>query len=147
MAGYFPAVPHTAIRNDFCRLYLIIEYRPVLMMYGFEYALLGAHLGAAGDPCRLSNRRGCCTSSQNSSSVPGSRQCPFSRHRDVSRFAYLSGDACRRRGGDDDSVLSRASARRRLVAHRGLRAGAGAEQLRLRTLPAAPIPPARVTSR
>ena len=39
MAGYFPAVPHTAIRNDFCRLYLIIEYRPVLMMYGFEYAL------------------------------------------------------------------------------------------------------------
>ena len=47
MAGYFPAVPHTAIRNDFCRLYLIIEYRPVLMMYGFEYALLGAHLGAA----------------------------------------------------------------------------------------------------
>ena len=48
MAGYFPAVPHTAIRNDFCRLYLIIEYRPVLMMYGFEYALLGAHLGAAG---------------------------------------------------------------------------------------------------
>ena len=40
MAGYFPAVPHTAIRNDFCRLYLIIEYRPVLMMYGFEYALL-----------------------------------------------------------------------------------------------------------
>ena len=53
MAGYFPAVPHTAIRNDFCRLYLIIEYRPVLMMYGFEYALLGAHLGAAGYPCRL----------------------------------------------------------------------------------------------
>ena len=39
MAGYFPAVPHTAIRNDFCRLYLIIEYRPVLMMHGFEYAL------------------------------------------------------------------------------------------------------------
>jgi dienelactone hydrolase len=58
MAGYFPAVPHTAIRNDFCRLYLIIEYRPVLMMYGFEYALLGAHLGAAGDPhveCILGN--------------------------------------------------------------------------------------------
>jgi hypothetical protein len=58
MAGYFPAVPHTAIRNDFCRLYLIIEYRPVLMMYGFEYALLGAHLGAAGDAhveCILGN--------------------------------------------------------------------------------------------
>src|SRR4029077_7456458 len=58
MAGYFPAVPHTAIRNDFCRLYLIIEYRPVLMMYGFEYALLGAHLGAAGDThveCILGN--------------------------------------------------------------------------------------------
>ena len=49
MAGYFPAVPHTAIRTTFCRLYLIIEYRPVLMMYGFEYALLGAHLGAAGE--------------------------------------------------------------------------------------------------
>ena len=39
--GLFPAVPHTAIRqrDDLCRLHLIIEYRPVLMMHGFEYAL------------------------------------------------------------------------------------------------------------
>ena len=41
MAGYFPQspIPLFRQRNDFCRLYLIIEYRPVLMMYGFEYAL------------------------------------------------------------------------------------------------------------
>ena len=41
MAGYFPQSPTPLFRqrNDFCRLYLIIEYRPVLMMYGFEYAL------------------------------------------------------------------------------------------------------------
>ena len=40
MAGYFPQspIPLFRQRNDFCRLYLIIEYRPVLMMYGFEYA-------------------------------------------------------------------------------------------------------------
>jgi Domain of unknown function (DUF4864) len=48
------------------------------------------------------------------------------RHRDVSGFAYLSGDSCRRRWADDDSLLSRAPARRRHVANRGLRARASA---------------------
>jgi len=54
------------------------------------------------------------------------------RFLDIVTFRGLPTYRVTGRGGDDDSVLSRASARRRLVANSGLRAGASAEQLKIK---------------
>jgi hypothetical protein len=68
--------------------------------------------------------------------LPAIAQRRIHRHRDVSRVADLSGHPCRRRRVDDDWLLSRAVARRRLVANCRMCVGASAKQLRLRTLTA-----------